>query len=55
VFSRNWGERIRELLTLDEWKLRSALCEPDSPDNVLLGPDYFCLYPISLFIAARLA
>ena len=55
VFSRNWGERIRELLTLDEWKLRSALCEPDSPDNVLLGPDYFCLYPISVFIAARLA
>jgi SAM-dependent methyltransferase len=55
VFSRNWGERIRELLTADEWKRRSALCEPDSPDNVLLGPDYFCLYPISVFIAARVA
>jgi demethylmenaquinone methyltransferase/2-methoxy-6-polyprenyl-1,4-benzoquinol methylase len=51
VFSRNWGERIRELLTAEEWKLRSALCEPASPDNVLLSPSYFCLYPISVFIA----
>jgi SAM-dependent methyltransferase len=55
VFSRNWGERIRELLTPDEWRQRSALCEPGSPDNVLRGADYFCLYPISVFIAARLA
>jgi SAM-dependent methyltransferase len=50
VFSRNWGERIRELLTPDEWRKRSALCEADSPDNVLLSPDYFCLYPISVFV-----
>ena len=55
VFSRNWGERIRDLLTADEWTERSTLCEPDSLDNVLLDPDYFCLYPISVFIAAKLA
>ena len=55
VFSRNWGERIRDLLTVTEWRERSSLCEPGSPDNVLLDHDYFCLYPISVFIAAKLA
>jgi SAM-dependent methyltransferase len=51
VFTRNWGERIRDLLTADEWTKRSALCEADSQDNVLLSLDYFCLYPITLFVA----
>jgi SAM-dependent methyltransferase len=51
VFTRNWGERIRDLLTSDDWTKRSALCEPASPDNILLSPDYFCLYPITLFLA----
>ena len=51
VFTRNWGERIRDLLTADEWTKRSALCEAGSRDNVLLNPDYFCLYPITLFVA----
>jgi SAM-dependent methyltransferase len=51
VFTRNWGERIRDLLTSDDWTKRSALCEPGSPDNILLSPDYFCLYPITLFLA----
>jgi len=51
VFTRNWGERIRDHLTGDDWTKRSALCDPGSPDNILLGPDYFCLYPITLFVA----
>ena len=51
VFTRNWGERIRDLLTVDDWTRRSALCEAGSGDNILLSPDYFSLYPITLFIA----
>jgi hypothetical protein len=51
VFTRNWGERLRDLLTADDWMKRSALCEAGSRDNVLLNPDYFCLYPITLFVA----
>ena len=51
VFTRNWGERIRDLLTADDWRKRSALCEANSRDNVLLSPHYFCLYPITLFVA----
>ena len=49
VFTRNWGARLRELLTPADWDARSALCEPDSPTNILRGPDYFCLYPITVF------
>jgi len=51
VFTRNWGERIRDLLTIEDWDKRSALCEAGSQDNILLNSDYFCLYPISVFIA----
>jgi SAM-dependent methyltransferase len=51
VFTRNWGERLRDLLTADDWTKRSALCAADSRDNVLLSPDYYCLYPITLFVA----
>ena len=51
VFTRNWGERIRDLLTTDDWDKRSALCEAGSRDNILGTPDYFCLYPISVFIS----
>ena len=50
VFTRNWGERIRDLLTTDDWDKRSALCEAGSRDNILGTPDYFCVYPISVFI-----
>jgi demethylmenaquinone methyltransferase/2-methoxy-6-polyprenyl-1,4-benzoquinol methylase len=50
VFTRNWGERVRDLLTPDEWDKRSALCEAGSRDNILRTPDYFCVYPISVFI-----
>lgn len=51
VFTRNWGERIRELLTAAEWEKRSTLCDVASKGNILKDPDYFCLYPISVFIA----
>jgi len=51
VFTRNWGERIQSLLTTEDWDRRSALCEAGSRGNILLNPDYFCLYPISVFIA----
>jgi len=51
VFTRNWGERLRDLLTAEDWDRRSALCEADSPNNILRSLDYFCLYPITVFIA----
>ena len=49
VFTRNWGARLRDLLTPADWDARSALCEPDSPKNILRSPDYLCLYPITVF------
>ncbi len=51
VFTRNWGERLRDLLTAEDWDRRSTLCEAGSPDNVLRSPDYFCVYPITVFTA----
>lgn len=51
VFSRNWGERLRPLLSADDWALRTAVCDAESPDNALRRPDYWCLYPITLFVA----
>ena len=51
VFSRNWGERLRPLLSADDWALRTAVCDPGSPDNALRRTDYWCLYPITVFVA----
>jgi hypothetical protein len=51
VFDRNWGERLRPLLSAEDWSLRTAICEPGSPRNVLVSPDYYCLYPITVFAA----
>ena len=34
VFDRNWGERLRPLLSAEDWSLRTAVCEPGSPRNV---------------------
>lgn len=51
VFSRNWGERLRAMLSAEDWALRTTLCEPESPANVLRRPDYWCLYPITVFAA----
>jgi demethylmenaquinone methyltransferase/2-methoxy-6-polyprenyl-1,4-benzoquinol methylase len=51
VFERNWGARLRDLLTAEDWALRSALCDTGSPRHVLASPDYFCLYPITVFTA----
>jgi demethylmenaquinone methyltransferase/2-methoxy-6-polyprenyl-1,4-benzoquinol methylase len=53
VFSRNWGDRLRELLTAEDWRERTRLCEEGSPDHVLRSPDYYCLYPITVFSARR--
>jgi ubiquinone/menaquinone biosynthesis C-methylase UbiE len=49
VFSRNWGDRLRELLTVEDWQTRTGLCEESSRLNVLRSPDYYCLYPITVF------
>lgn len=49
VFSRNWGDRLRELLTVEDWQARIGLCDEASPVNVLRSPDYYCLYPITVF------
>jgi SAM-dependent methyltransferase len=51
VFSRNWGDRLRELLSPADWEERARLCEEASPANVLRSPDYYCLYPITVFVA----
>ena len=53
VFSRNWGDRLRELLGAEDCRERTRLCEEDSPDNVLRSADYYCLYPITVFSATR--
>ncbi len=53
VFSRNWGDRLRELLTAEDWTERTRLCDAGSRANVLLSPDYYCLYPITVFSARR--
>jgi hypothetical protein len=49
VFSRNWGDRLRELLTPEDWQARTRLCDEGSAANVLRSPDYYCLYPITVF------
>lgn len=53
VFARNWGPRLRDLLTPADWDRRSALCDAGAPAFVLDDPDYYCLYPISLLAARR--
>src|SRR4029453_14651516 len=53
VFERNWGPRLRERLTADDWPRRSALWEAEAPTFVLDDPDYYCLYPISVIVARR--
>jgi demethylmenaquinone methyltransferase/2-methoxy-6-polyprenyl-1,4-benzoquinol methylase len=49
IFERNWGSRLREFLAPEDWRRRSALCEPASPDFILARPDYYCVYPITVF------
>lgn len=51
VFDRNWGERLRPLISAEDWALRSAVCDAASPRSALASPDYFCLYPITVFTA----
>jgi len=51
VFDRNWGERLRPLLTPEDWTLRSALCDVGGPRHILRSADYYCLYPITVFSA----
>ncbi len=53
VFDRNWGPRLRDRLTPEEWRQRSALCDADSPRFILDDPDYYCLYPISVLVTRR--
>ena len=51
IFDRSWGPRIRDHLSEAEWAQRSALCDAESPDAVLKRPDYYCLYPVTMFRA----
>ncbi len=53
VFERNWGPRLRDRLTGEDWARRAALCEAGSPRFALDDPDYYCLYPISVLAARR--
>lgn len=51
IFDRNWGPRLRPLLDAQDWGERSALCEADSPELILARPDYYCIYPVTVFTA----
>lgn len=51
IFDRNWGPRLRPLLSAADWERRSALCEADSPESILARSDYYCMYSFTLFIA----
>ena len=51
VFERNWGPRLHVFLDAQDWQQRSALCEAHSPQYILRNPDYYCLYPMTLFTA----
>ena len=51
VFDRNWGERLRPLLSAEDWAKRTSVCEANAPQHVLASPDYYCLYPITVFSA----
>ena len=53
VFERNWGPRLRDRLTGEDWARRAALCDAESPRFALDDPDYYCLYPISVLVARR--
>jgi ubiquinone/menaquinone biosynthesis C-methylase UbiE len=53
VFARNWGERIRGFLDAKDWQQRSALCEAGAPQAILDRPDYYCVYPFTMFTARR--
>jgi ubiquinone/menaquinone biosynthesis C-methylase UbiE len=53
VFERNWGERIRGFLDAKDWQQRSALCKADAPQAILDRPDYYCVYPFTMFTARR--
>jgi ubiquinone/menaquinone biosynthesis C-methylase UbiE len=51
LFERNWGARIRGFLDTRDWQQRTALCESGSPQAILARPDYYCIYPFSMFTA----
>lgn len=51
IFARNWGLRLRGFLAASDWEQRCQLCEADSPQSILARPDYYCLYPLTLFVA----
>ena len=51
VFDRNWGVRLRPLLTPADWTLRSELCNVGGPRHILRSAEYYCLYPITVFSA----
>ena len=53
VFERNWGPRLRDLLSPADWAERSTLCDAASPALILDDRDYYCLYPISVLAARR--
>jgi len=52
VFDRNWGARLDDFLDPADRARRAALCDTGAPGGgMLASPDYYCLYPISVFTA----
>jgi demethylmenaquinone methyltransferase/2-methoxy-6-polyprenyl-1,4-benzoquinol methylase len=53
IFDRNWGPRLRGLVDARDWEQRTALCAAASPEAILRRPDYYCIYPFTVFTARR--
>lgn len=51
VFDRNWGARLDAFLDPADRARRAGLCDAGAPGAALASPDYYCLYPISVFTA----
>ena len=51
IFDRSWGPRLRPWIDDETWERRSALCDADSPQSILARSDYYCIYPVTLFVA----
>ena len=39
------------LLSAEDWALRTSVCDPAGAQHILSSPDYYCLYPITVFTA----
>ena len=53
VFSRNWGDRLRELLTAEDWEARTRLCDEGSAGQRAAEPGLLLPLPDHGVLDAR--